>query len=156
LNFHDRFLTNCTPYSPLCPEPGRPDEYIVRPIYYGMLFTHLLGTGHLLPVTVHSDPTGHNVTAFALRPLTGGLRLIVENLTGLSTNVTLSTGRTASSATALYLTAPGLTATSGVKIQGATIRANGTINPGAPTIIRCSGNCQLSLAPHTAVLVTIH
>jgi hypothetical protein len=156
MNVHDRFLTNCTPYSPLCPLPGRPDEYTVRPVYYGMLFTHLLGAGKLLPVTVRSDPAGRNVTAFALRPPTGGgLRIIVENLTGLSTSVELSAGGTSRSATALYLTAPGLTATSGVKIQGATVGANGTISPGVPASVKCPGNCQLPLPPYTAALVTV-
>ena len=33
-----------------------------------MLFTHLLGTGKLLPVTVAIANPGDHVTAFALRP----------------------------------------------------------------------------------------
>jgi hypothetical protein len=156
MNFHDRFTADCTPYSPLCPVPGWPDEYTVRPIYYGLLFTHLLGTGHLLPVTVRTSPTGGNVTAFALRPAVGGgLRLMAENLTSASTGVTLSLGGTASSASVWYLTAPSLTATSGVKVQGAQAGPDGTISPGAPAVIKCSGSCHLTLPPHTAAVIAI-
>jgi hypothetical protein len=156
MNFHDRFVTYCTPYSPVCPVPGPRNEFAAEPIYYGMLFTHLLGTGHLLPVTVQA-PTGDYVPAFALKPATGGgVRLIVENLNDWYTSVTLSVGGHASSASVLHLTAPALTATSGVKIQGAEVGTNGKIKPGAPTVIQCSsGKCQLTLTPYTAVLVTI-
>jgi hypothetical protein len=156
MNFHDRFTDSCTPYSPLCPVPGRPDEYTVRPVYYGMLFTRLLGTGHLLPVAVRSAPRRRNVTAFALRPLTGGgLRLMMEDLTPASTEVMLSVGGAAPRAAVQYLTAPTLTATSGVAIQGATVDPNGTFTPGAPGVITCSGGCRLTLPPYTAALVTI-
>jgi hypothetical protein len=156
MNFHDRFTASCTPYSPLCPVPGRPGEFTAEPLYYGMLFAHLLGAGNLLPVAVRVPSTSDNVTAFALKPATGGVRLIVENLTGQHTSLTLSVGGRATSASVLHLTAPGLTATSGVKIQGAAVGASGTINPGPPTVIKCSsGKCQLTLTPHTAVLVAI-
>jgi hypothetical protein len=158
LNFHDAFTDGCAAYSPLCPMPGRPDEFTAEPLYYGMLFTHLLGSGSLLPVTVQTDPKGGNVTAFALRPATGaGVRLIVENLTSAITTVRLTPGGAANSATAVFLAAAGgLTATSGVEIQGATVSTNGTINPGPPTSITCSsGNCPLTLPPYTAALVTI-
>lgn len=157
MNFHDRFVTYCTPYSPLCPVPGLRDEFAAEPIYYGMLFTHLLGTGNLLPVTVSTGSASDRVTAFALKPATGGgVRFMVENLTDRGTNVTLSVGGHATSASVLHLTAPGLTATSGVRIQGAKVGANGKIKPGAPTVIQCSpGKCQLSITPYTAVLVTI-
>lgn len=155
MNIHDRFTSGCTPYSPLCPQFVRPDEYNVRPIYYGMLFTHLLGTGHLLPVTVRSG--GRNVTAFALRPPAGGgPRLMVEDLTPSTTRVTISAGGTARFMAVQYLTAPGLTATAGARIQGASVGRDGTIAPGAPAIIACSGGCQLTLPAYTAALVTIN
>ena len=50
VNFHDRFLSSCTPYSPLCPVAvaGKPVKWVAEPMYYGMLFTHLLGAGTLL------------------------------------------------------------------------------------------------------------
>jgi hypothetical protein len=137
--------------------PGRPGEFTVRPLYYGMLFAHLMGSGKFLPVTVTTPGSQDYVPAFALKPINGrGLRVIVENLTAKPSNVTLSVGGTAKSASVLHLTAAGLTATSGVRIQGAAVQANGTITPGAASVIACSsGNCELALGAYTAALVTI-
>ena len=58
----------------------------------------------------------------------------------------------------LHLTGPssGPTGTSGVKIQGVSVAANGTFKPGTATVIKCAwGGCPLTLNPYTAVLVTI-
>jgi hypothetical protein len=157
-NFHGGLDTDCTGYTPLC-EVGATDDYSAQPIYYGMLFTHLLGIGHLIPVTVHTQTASEHVTAFAEKPLTGGgFRLIVENLTNSHTDVTLTGIGDPAHASVLHLDGPssGPTGTSGVKIQGASVAANGTIKPGAPNTINCSSaGCPLFLNPYTAVLVTI-
>lgn len=89
MNFHGGLSASCQGYTPLC-QVGT-NEYAAQPIYYGMLFTHLQGSGYLLPVTVSSSSSAGNVKAFALKPLVGGgLRLIVENLSQYPTNVALS------------------------------------------------------------------
>jgi len=49
-NFHGGLSTVCDGYTPLC-QVGA-NEYAAQPVYYGMLFTHLLGSGNLQPVTV--------------------------------------------------------------------------------------------------------
>ena len=49
-NFHGGLSTACQGYTPLC-QVGA-NEYAAQPIYYGLLFTHLLGSGNLQPVTV--------------------------------------------------------------------------------------------------------
>jgi hypothetical protein len=106
---------------------------------------------------VNTGATSRNVVAFALRRATGGMRVMVENMTGQYTNITLSAGGHPRSASMLRLTAPSLLAKSGVQIQGAQVGADGSIRPGAPTVIRCSatGKCQLRLPPYTAALVSI-
>ena len=117
MNFHGGFNIGCESYTPLC-QVGT-NEYSARPIYYGMLFTHLLGAGHLLPVTVSS---ARNVAAFALKPQSGGgLRLIVENLSPYQIDATLRTGGNPGTATVLHMTGPSLLATSGVRIQNAVV-----------------------------------
>jgi hypothetical protein len=157
LNFHTGLSTSCTGYSPLC-QVGT-GEYAAQPEYYGLLFAHLLGSGHLVKVTVATRAASDYVTAFALKPLTGGgLRLIVENLTSSHASITIHVGGNPARATVLHLTGPaaGLAGTSGVKIQGAAVAANGTLTPGTPTTASCSkGNCYLTLNPYTAALVTI-
>ena len=133
------------------------NEYAAQPIYYGMLFTHLLGSGKLLPVTVATRNAGDHATAFALRPSAGGgLRLIVENLTAAPADVTLRVGGHQKSAEVWTLTGPSLLATSGVEIQGGQVAGNGTFTLHRPRTIGCSaGSCQLALAPYSAALVRL-
>jgi Glycosyl hydrolase family 79, N-terminal domain len=152
MNFHGGFNIGCETYTPLC-QVGT-DEYSARPIYYGMLFTHLLGDGHLLPVAVSS---ARNVAAFALKPQSGGgLRLIVENLNPYQIDATLRVGGNHGTITVLHMTGPSLLATSGVKIEDAMVGATGRINPGRPNTVHCtSGNCPVPVAPYSAVLVTV-
>jgi hypothetical protein len=158
-NFHGGLSAVCNGYTPLC-QVGV-DEYAAQPIYYGLLFTHLLGSGNLLPVTVTTPEPSDNVAAFALKPAGSGaakvtLRVIAENLTGAAANVTLRVRGGASSAAVLYLTGPSLLATSGVRIQGASVAADGSFAPGAPDTVKCSsGRCRVTLAPYSAALVTV-
>jgi hypothetical protein len=155
MNFHGRLDTSCQGYTPLC-QVGT-NEYVGQPIYYGMLFAHLLGAGHLLPVTVSTSSSAGNVTAFALKPLTGGgLRLIVENLSQYQADVALPVGGNPGTATVLQMTGPSLLATSGVEIQGARVGANGSFTPGKPDTVQCAaGSCPVTIAPYTAVLVNV-
>jgi hypothetical protein len=154
-NFHGGLGGSCQGYTPLC-QTGV-NEYAAQPIYYGMLFTHLLGSGRLLPVTVTTPRPSDNVTAFALKAAAGGgLRMIVENLTDTDAKVALRAGGAQTSATVLHLTGPSLLATRGVRIQGAEVAANGSLRPGTPNTVRCSsGSCPVTLAPYSAVLVTV-
>jgi hypothetical protein len=154
-DFHGGLSYTCDGYTPLC-QVGW-NEYAAQPIYYGMLFTHLLGSGNLLPVSVSTAGSGENLAAFALKPLAGGgLRLMVENLAGSAARVALRAGGNPKSASVLRLTGPSLLATWGVQIQGASVAANGTLKPGRPDTVKCaSGACPVTLAPYSAAIVTI-
>jgi hypothetical protein len=153
MNFHTGLNIKCASYSPLCGTPVR-HQYTAQAEYYGLLFTHLLGAGRLLPVKVES---GLNVTAFALSPVTGGgPHLMVENLSATPTTAALQAGGNPRSATVLHLTAPSPLATSGITIQGAQVAADGSFTPGAPSTVGCAeGTCPVTIAPYTAVIVTI-
>jgi hypothetical protein len=153
MNFHTGLNIKCASYSPLCGTPVR-YQYAPQAEYYGLLFTHLLGAGRLLPVRVES---GLNVTAFALSPFTGGgPHLMVENLSATPTTAALQVGGNPRSATVLHLTAPSPLATSGITIQGAQVAADGSFTPGAPSTVGCAeGTCPVTIAPYTAVIVTV-
>jgi hypothetical protein len=157
MNFHNMFTGTCAAYSEICPGTSNPRQYTARPVYYGLVFTHLLGTGKFLPVKVSTGATARNVVAYALKPASGGPHVMVENLTGQPTSITLAVGGKATSAKVLRLTAPGLLAKSGVRIQGAAVNATtGVIKIGAPTVIKCSGGkCHLTLPAYAAAIVTI-
>jgi hypothetical protein len=153
MNFHTGLNVKCASYSPLCGTPVR-YQYAPQPEYYGLLFTHLLGAGRMLPVRVESSL---NVAAFAVSPLTGGgPNLMVENLSATPTTATLQVGGSPQWATVLDLTAPSPLATSGITIQGAQVAADGSFTPGPPGTIGCAdGTCPVPIAPYTAVIVTV-
>jgi hypothetical protein len=155
MNFHGGLSGSCKGYTPLCRTGS--NEYAAMPVYYGMLFAHLLGSGNLLPVTVSTGSSAGSIAAFALRPLTGGgLRLIVENLSGQPASTALRVGGHPASASVLHLTGPSPLATSGVRIQGAAVAANGGFTPGKPDTVRCAGgSCPVTISPYSAVLVSV-
>jgi len=160
MNFHGGLDTDCQGYSPLCQTKANvgTSSYTPEPIYYGMLFTHLLGLGDLVPVTVALQNRNENIAAFALKPQSGaGWRVMVENLSGQKTSVALRvSGDDPNTASALSLTGPGLFATSGVKIQGSTVAGDGSFTPGIADNIGCaSGSCAVTLQPYSASLVSL-
>jgi hypothetical protein len=144
-------------YSPLCEVST--NEYAAEPIYYGMLFTHLLGTGQLIPVKVSGGTSG-DIAAFAVKSSTGGINVMIENFSQHQAVIKLSTpgafSSTTSNASVLHLTAPSLLATSGISIQGAQVGANGRIQPDKADLVQCSaGACPISVAPYSAALINL-
>ena len=161
MNFHGGLNTLCDDYTVLCqigPVNQRgPVNYSPQPIYYGMLLTHYLGAGGFLPVKIAKSASAANITAFAVRDQgSGRVRLIVENLGADQADATLRVGGYQGPASVLHLTGPAPLATSGVKIQGASVAKNGVIKPGRANATTCtSSGCPVTLAPWSAVLVTL-
>lgn len=153
--FHTGQLdSDCVGYAVLC-QTGA-NSYRAQPIYYGLLFTHLLGTGQFLPVKVATSPNVGNVTAFAIKPPGEGLRLMLENLSKKQLDATLQVGGDFRSASVLSLTGSNPLATSGIQIEGAAVAANGTFAHNSPSIVHCAPEgCPLTLAPYSAALITV-
>jgi hypothetical protein len=151
MNFHGSLTPDCPAYTPLCLGHGR--RYVAEPVFYGLLFTHLLGTGELLPVSASSD---RDVAAHAVKAGNGTVRVAVENLSDARMAVSLRAGQVTGTASAIYLTGPSLSATSGVRIQGAAVRTDGSFTPGPASQVTCDhGTCPLTLAPYSAVIITL-
>jgi hypothetical protein len=141
---------NCPSYTPLCATAAH--TFRAEPVYYGMLFAHLMGTGPVLPVSVASSA---DITAHAVRDA-GRIRLMAENLGPAPAAVTFRVAGVSGAAATYSLTAPSLAATSGVRIQGATVTAAGTFTPGHPGTVTCGGGqCRLTLAPDSAVIAVL-
>jgi hypothetical protein len=144
--------STCASYAPLC--EASPDSHALRaqPIYYGLLFAHLMGTGPALPSAVTSQA---NIAAHAVRSA-GRIRLMVENLGAVPAVVTLRVPGASGAAATYSLTGPGLAATSGVRIQGATVSAAGTFTPGTPGTVACrAGQCRLTVPAYSGVIAVL-
>jgi hypothetical protein len=151
MNFHGSLTDSCSGYTVLCQVST--NRYAAQPVYYGLLFTHLMGTGSLLRVSVRS---ASDIAAHAVRTADGTLRIIIENLTSAAETISLRAGRVSGRATVLHLTGPSLSATSGVRIQGAKVQPNGTFTPGTASTLACqSGACSVPVGAYSAVIVTL-
>jgi hypothetical protein len=155
VDFNGALSYACPLYSPLC-QTG-PGQYAARPVFYGMLFVRLMGTGRTFftPLTI-SGSAGAHVVTHSVQSSSGVLKVMVENLGGVPMRVLLHDGRVSGRAWTWYLTGPSPGATSGVRIQGAQVRRNGSFRPGPPGHTTCrAGSCRLTLPPYTAVIVQL-
>ncbi len=146
---------NCAGYTPLC-EVGN-HRYEATPVYYGMLFAHLMGTGEAFatPLTISGTTSAHVVT-HAVVNSAGRIRVMVENLGSSPIEVLLKAPGAVGEASTWSLTGPSLGARSGERIQGTAVRADGTFRPHAPSHVTCqAGRCRLTLPAHSAKIVLL-
>jgi hypothetical protein len=145
--FHGSLSTYCTRYTPIC---NTGSGYVAEPVYYGLLFAHLLGTGQMLKTTI---TTKANIAAHAVTSA-GKISVVVENLSATPSALTLKAAGVSGTASVLHLTGSSLAATSGVKIQGAAVSSAGTFAAGVASHATCSaGVCKLTIPAYTAVIM---
>jgi hypothetical protein len=140
-------------YSPLIEVDSRVTA--AAPLYYGMLLVSRMGTGDMLSTTVSASNA--NVRAYTVTPSDGSTVVVIVNgeaSTGV--NATVDIGAAVSSATAVYLRGPSLTATTGVTLGDAPVNPDGTWNPKAPYTLAHSGNTVTIPVPAaSAALITV-
>jgi hypothetical protein len=147
-------------YTPIADSNGSVVE--ARPEFYGILLFTLAGQGALYTTQISAGLL--NVTAYAVQTSSGSLTLIVVNK-DLTQNLQLTAQlpQSASSATVLAMTqltsgatAPDLSATSGVTIQGASVNLDGTFAPSAAYTLNPSGSQLTCYVPAlSAVLIQV-
>jgi hypothetical protein len=142
----------CASFAPLCRASPTSRTLRAEPVYYGLLFTHLMGAGPTLPASVSSSA---DIAAHAV--LSGGrIHLMVENLGPVPAAVTLQVAGASGTAATYSLTGPSLAATTGVRVQGGTFNAAGTFKLGAPGAIACSGGlCHLTVPANSGVIAVL-
>jgi hypothetical protein len=147
--------------------PGYPpilnmSDYVcaIYPLFYGMLFFTLAGTGRVLETTV--APGSLNVTGYAIGGWQKGYSVIVlnkESTQNIQVQIELPKGVTKATLMELTQRSPGKTvpsllATSGVTIQGAEVQTDGAFSPDAPYELTPDGNKLTCYVPAmSAVLI---
>jgi hypothetical protein len=141
-------------YTPIADSDGV--VVAARPEYYGVLLMVLAGQGNLLDTTVAAGAL--NVTAYAIRPVAGGLNVVVVNKDSTQNlRLSLTTGLAVNTAELLLLTGPALDATSGVAIQGASVTPEGGFAPAAPYTPDIAGGVVTCYVPAaSAALIRIN
>jgi uncharacterized protein (TIGR03437 family) len=137
-------------YTPIADSNGVVVE--ARPEFYGATLFTLAGQGTLQQTTISAG--GLNVTAYAIKAVSGALSIIINNKEPAATlNVTVQLPQPAPSATLLQMTGPSLDATTGITIQGASIQPDGRFSPGSSLALSPSLAC--SVGPLSAALVQV-
>ena len=137
----------CDPYTPLCPTTG---DLTVRPIYYGMLATELVGTGRFAAL---DNPDAADVRAYAVRQgqhLTVVLDDVQDPATSGATTVTLNLGGGFHSGrlTALTTSSPaGLSATADITLGGQQVGPHGAFSPPHSTPVSVHGHTATVTVP---------
>jgi hypothetical protein len=124
-------------YTPIVDNGGAVIE--ARPEYYGVLLFTMAGQGSIINTSVAAE--GLNVTAYTVKSADGTLSIVAVNK-DVSRNLQLDIecGQAVNSANGLVMSGPGLDATSGVKIQGATVTIDGGFTPGPAYTAQFSGS----------------
>jgi hypothetical protein len=137
-------------YSPINEASGQ--VLGAAPLYYAMLFVSQTGVGSMLSTTAKAaslEFTGYSV---ALADGSTNVALInKDESNGVDARVDL--GIPAASASAWYLQAPSVSATSGVTFAGASVRDDGTWNAKAPFAASVSGNVVTVLVPPASAML---
>jgi hypothetical protein len=127
----------------------------VGPQFYGMLLVTSAGTGNVLATTAQAGKL--NFSAHAVAQADGSTNIALNNKdTTSAVTVTLSVGKTPSSASAVFLTGPSLLATTGVTFAGAAISATGAWAPAPAWTLPISGSTiSIVVPPASAALVHV-
>ena len=115
------------------------------PEYYGLLAFAWAAKGEQIAVTCEAG--GINLTAYATRERSGATTLTVINKDLSRDAAVEASGIVPKHAQVMRLTAPSLTATSGVTLGGAAVEADGTWNGGKTEAVRIAGGKALVDVP---------
>jgi hypothetical protein len=110
VNFHGGDNPSYTPFSFTSSSLQQ-----IRPLYYGILFFTMMGSGPVLSSSI--DAGGSNISIYAIRTASGYSVLFVNKEETTSFEVTLNLPDPVSSATSIYLKGGGLTSKTGINIQ---------------------------------------
>ena len=139
VNFHGGGTARYTPFTFANSRLGE-----VRPLYYGMLFFTMMGSGPVLTSTI--DAGGNNISIYAIRTTSGYSVLIVNKEVSQPFEVTLNLPASVSSATSVYLSAPGLTSKTGITIQ------NGAVSIVSGQLVGMANSYQIGISGSNPVI----
>jgi hypothetical protein len=126
-----------------------------RPEYYGVLLFTMAGEGALIATSVAAS--GLNVTAYTVKSADGTLRIVIVNKeVNRNLQLNIDCGQSVNSAQLLIMSGPALDATGGVKIQGASVAANGDFSPGSAYTAQIVGSTVTCYADAlSAILLSV-
>jgi hypothetical protein len=139
-------------YTPIA-DDGR-NVVEVRPEYYGMLLFSLMGAGHLIGMS--RSQTKLSLSAYATAGIGGLCVMLVNKEPFASIDVEIMPGVEVATARVWTLSAPALGSLSGIRLDGASIEADGGWSPTPSVLAKVqTGTVRVEIGPASAVLVMI-
>ena len=139
VNFHGGGAATYTPFTFANSSLGE-----VRPLYYGMLFFTMMGSGPVLSSSI--DAGSNNISIYAIKTTSGYSVLFVNKEASQPVEVILSLPTAVSSATSIYLRGPGLTSKTGVTIQ------NGAVSIASGQLVSMEDSYQVGISGGNPVI----
>ena len=140
---------NSTGYTPIADSDGVVVE--ARAEFYGVTLFTLAGQGTIQQTTISAG--AFNVTAYAIRAVSGAYSIIINNKeTAQTFNISIQLPGAPQIATMIQMTGPALDSPTGMMIQGATIQADGAFAPGSATAL---SSLSCTVGPLTAALIQV-
>ena len=127
-------------------------HYTPAPEYYGLLAFAQAAKGEQLSLAL--DAGDLNLTAYATRAGSNMILTVINKDMSRDASVTV-TGVPAKQARVMRLTAPSLTATTGITLGGAAVDTNGNWNGKSEPVKLSGGKAMLDLPSGSAALVTL-
>jgi hypothetical protein len=113
-------------YSPILEIDSRVTA--AAPLFYGMLLVSQAGTGPMLATS--ASATSVDLRAYTITPADGSTHVVLVNSSATTgVNAAVDVGAPVTTASAVYLQGPSLTATTGVTLAGAPVSPQGSWNP---------------------------
>jgi hypothetical protein len=117
-----------------------------KPIFYGLLLFSLAGTGDIYATTAKAGTL--NFSAYAIAQADGSTNIVLDNKEASTPiQAAVDVGAAATSASAIYLQGPSLTATTGATLAGAGVSPVGAWTPSAPWALPVSGQVVTVVIP---------
>ena len=128
--------------------------FTIKPKYFGMLAFHYAAAhGKIVPIKLKSSS---NIAGHAVLRSDGKLRVVLINKDELNTaTVQINTTLSYTKATAIRLTAPSVSATTGVTLGGSSVASDGAWNPSIIETVPTDGSLsRVTIPAASAIIIT--
>jgi hypothetical protein len=152
VNFHDG---QGLVYSPATMSNG---ALVIHPEYYAMLaFKYGNKGGKIVPIDFSDNQSQYNCSAYACLNADGTWSVTIINKDITDIAFTLQLTKATASIEILRLTAPSVTAASGVEFAGSTVSSDGSFKPSNTEHLAANkDNCAVNVPAGSAAVVVVH
>ncbi|HKN21896.1 MAG TPA: glycosyl hydrolase family 79 C-terminal domain-containing protein [Terracidiphilus sp.] len=138
-------------YTPIAGDT--PQGFVARPVFYGMLLAQRFAGSTFVEASLSGQSDAQNVTAFAARNGTHGLRLALFNKAVDPVRINITGLPAAGKARAWWLKAHAIDSLDGVTFGGSRIGADGAFQPRAEQVSFRNGRGSLDLPGYSAAYI---